>query len=427
MDIQHLYALYREHPFVQTDTRKIQSGELFFALKGDNFNGNVFAEKALSMGAAYAIIDDAAYATNKRCILVHDVLETLQALAKHHREQFNIPFIAITGSNGKTTTKELVHAVLLKHFKTTATVGNLNNHIGIPLTILRIPMDTEIAIIEMGANHQREIAGYCLYTLPTHGIINNCGKAHLEGFGGEEGVRKGKGELYDFLRGHEGTIFRNADLDYLLPMSAGIQHQITYGERGGDYTGHALQGGETLRVAVMRSGMEMTINTQLVGDYNVANVMAAVAVGHHFGVSVNAIREALEAYTPSNSRSQRIQRDTNTIILDAYNANPSSMRVAIQNFKQMDFPNKVVIIGGMMELGKDSVQEHQHIVDLLADTQWNHVLLVGGDFAHTSHNFHFVHNYKEAADQLNTWAPAHSGILIKGSRAFTLEKILDHQ
>lgn len=424
MEISALYAIYKQFPQVQTDTRAIQAGELFFALKGEHFNGNRFAEQALEKGAAYAIIDEAEFAVDARCILVDNVLETLQALAKYHREQFSIPFIAITGSNGKTTTKELVHAVLSKKFKTTATVGNLNNHIGIPLTILRIPMDTEMAIIEMGANHQREIAGYCLYALPTHGIINNCGKAHLEGFGGVDGVRKGKGELYDFLREQEGAIFRNVDLDYLVSMSNGIHRQITYGETAADYTGMVVHGGETLQVAITRAGLEMSIQTQLVGDYNLANILAAVAVGHHFGVSANAIREALEAYTPSNSRSQRIQRDTNTIILDAYNANPSSMRVAIQNFKQMDFPNKVVIIGGMMELGEDSVMEHQQIVELLQESNWNHVLLVGGDFEKTQHAYTFVANYEAAADYLKQIAPSHAGILIKGSRAFTLEKII---
>jgi UDP-N-acetylmuramoyl-tripeptide--D-alanyl-D-alanine ligase len=424
MELTALYALYLKHPKVQTDTRRIQSGELFFALKGDNFNGNQFAEQALALGAAYAIIDEAAYAVNERCIVVPNVLETLQALAKHHREQFTIPFIAITGSNGKTTTKELVHAVLLKRFKTTATVGNLNNHIGIPLTILQIPFGTEMAIIEMGANHQREIAGYCTYALPTHGIINNCGKAHLEGFGGVEGVRKGKGELYDYLRLHEGTIFRNVDLDYLVSMSAGINKQITYGETSADYTGMVVGGGETLQVAVMRAGMEMSIQTQLVGDYNVANVLAAVAVGHYFGVPANAIREALEAYTPSNSRSQRIQQGSNTIILDAYNANPSSMRAAIQNFTQMDFANKVVIIGGMMELGEESILEHQQIIDLLAESNWNHVVLVGGDFENTRHSYTFVNDYLAAKRWMQEKQLQHCAILIKGSRAFTLEKIL---
>lgn len=426
MEISALYAIYKQFPQVQTDTRAIQAGELFFALKGEHFNGNCFAKQALEKGAAYAIIDEAEFAVDARCIVVDNVLETLQALAKYHREQFTIPFIAITGSNGKTTTKELVHAVLSKKFKTKATVGNLNNHIGIPLTILRIPIDTEMAIIEMGANHQREIAGYCLYALPTHGIINNCGKAHLEGFGGVDGVRKGKGELYDFLREQEGAIFRNVDLDYLVSMSNGIHHQITYGETAADYTGMVVHGGETLQVAITCPGLEMSIQTQLVGDYNLANILAAVAVGHHFGVSANAIREALEAYTPSNSRSQRIQRETNTIILDAYNANPSSMRVAIQNFKQMDFPNKVVIIGGMMELGEDSINEHQQIVALLQETNWNHVLLVGGDFEKTEQPYTFVANYSEAAAYLKTLALTHAGILIKGSRAFTLEKVLDN-
>ena len=285
-------------------------------------------------------------------------------------------------------------------------------------------MDTEMAIIEMGANHQREIAGYCTYALPSHGIINNCGKAHLEGFGGIEGVRKGKGELYDYIRSSKGMIFRNADLDYLVSMSAGIEKQMTYGETAADYMGMAVRGGETLSVAIMRAGMEMTIHTQLVGDYNVANVLAAVAVGHYFGVPVQAIREALEEYTPSNSRSQRIQQGSNTIILDAYNANPSSMRAAIINFRQMDFANKVVIIGGMMELGEDSVMEHQQIIDLLAESNWHDVVLVGGDFARTQHNYLYVADYQAAKTWLATKAYEHTALLIKGSRAFTLEKII---
>ncbi|MBL7764992.1 MAG: UDP-N-acetylmuramoyl-tripeptide--D-alanyl-D-alanine ligase [Chitinophagaceae bacterium] len=422
--IEQLYAIYLKHPSVQTDTRKLQAGDLFFALKGENFNGNLFAEAAIKNGASYAIVDEKEYAHSPQCILVDNVLDTLQQLALYHRETFNIPFIAITGSNGKTTTKELMYAVLSSTFKTYATQGNLNNHIGIPLTLLSIKRDAEMAIIEMGANHQKEIASYCQYVKPTHALINNCGKAHLEGFGGIEGVRKGKGELYDYIRQHGGVIFKNADLDYLNEMASGITNQITYGKLNADYTYSSRMEHSFLQVSLTAPRMECTIHTHLVGEYNAANVMAAVAVGHTFKIPVDVIRRAIEAYMPDNSRSQLIQRGNNTIIMDAYNANPSSMYAAIKNFEQLDDPNKVVMLGGMMELGPESIQEHRRLVDLLMESNWHHVILVGGDFQHIDHPYLYFKDALAAKEWFDAQHFNHATILIKGSRAFTMEKII---
>lgn len=424
MNIEQIYQIYLSHPNVQTDTRKLKTGDLFFALKGDNFNGNAFAQTALEAGASYAIIDEESFKKDDRYILVDDVLTTLQQLALHHRNQFNIPFIAITGSNGKTTTKELVYTALSAKYKTYATEGNLNNHIGIPLTILKIRQDAEIAIIEMGANHQKEIEGYCKIALPTHALINNCGKAHLEGFGGIEGVRKGKGELYDYIREHKGTIFRNNDLDYLQHMSSGIQNVITYGTAASDYRGIISSNESFLQVAIVTPRLECTIQTQLVGEYNFPNVMAAVAVASHFEVAIQKIKEAIEAYAPSNSRSQLIQQDSNTIILDAYNANPSSMTVAIQNFRQADYPNKVVMLGAMKELGEESKKEHQDLIHLLKESNWNHVVLVGGDFASCQHDYHYFDDAETAKKWFQEQNFKQTAILIKGSRAIAMEKIL---
>ncbi|MFM2338111.1 MAG: hypothetical protein RL115_1304, partial [Bacteroidota bacterium] len=341
MNIEELYAIYLQYPSVQTDTRKLTAGDIFFALKGDNFNGNRFAAKAIEAGAACVVIDDAAYAIQGKTVLVDDVLSTLQLLAKHHRQQLPIPFLAITGSNGKTTTKELIHVVLSSTHKTYTTDGNLNNHIGVPLTILKIKKDAAIAVIEMGANHQREIASYCEYALPTHGLITNCGKAHLEGFGGVEGVRKGKGELFDYLRIHNGTAFVMWDYEYLHEMSKEIFPIIKYGAGNADVEGVAIKSEPFLQVKMNKGASIDIIKTQLVGDYNLPNVLAAVAVGKHFGIQDSKIKEAIEAYSPSNSRSQMLEKGTNRIILDAYNANPSSMKLAIENFAKINADKKV--------------------------------------------------------------------------------------
>jgi UDP-N-acetylmuramoyl-tripeptide--D-alanyl-D-alanine ligase len=425
MNIEKLYALYLQHPSIQTDTRKLQKGDIFFALKGDNFDGNSFAFKALEAGAAYAVVDDASVATNDKIILADDVLTVLQQLAKHHRMQFNIPFIAITGSNGKTTTKELVHAVLNTTYKAYTTKGNFNNHIGIPLTILSVKKDAAFAIIEMGANHQKEIEGYCTYTLPTHGIITNCGKAHLEGFGGVEGVRKGKGELYDYLRKNNGTAFVMWDYGYLQHMSNGILHIIKYGTNNEQYAGVVKQSEPFLEVDI-KQGMDVkTLQTQLVGDYNLPNVLVAIAVGKHFNINDDKIKKAIEAYAPSNSRSQMLQKDGNHIILDAYNANPTSMKAAIENFSKIHAPNKVVLLGSMAEMGTHSEEEHATIINLLNRLNFKEVVLVGDEFKKIKHSFVQLNNATEAKEwlQLKNFKNAH--ILIKGSRSMQMEKVLE--
>lgn len=467
MNIERLYQLYLQHPSIQTDTRKLKDGDLFFALKGPNFNGNQFALTALEQGAAYAVIDEAppeqASATlSERLIRVGDVLTTLQALALYHRRQFDIPFIAITGSNGKTTTKELVHAVLSRTYITYTTEGNLNNHIGVPLTLLSVKKDAQFAVIEMGANHQREIEGYCRYTLPTHGIITNAGKAHLEGFGGADGVKKGKGELYTFLRENNGTAFVMWDYDYLREMSKGIPHIVRYGTADAEITGIPDQeeAGSFLRVRITGGASTGIISTQLVGDYNLPNVLVAVAVGKHFGVPDDLIRQSIEAYSPSNSRSQLIHRDNNHIILDAYNANPSSMKAAIENFARMNItspgnpgatklpgaakfpatstfsatpenrgtapspPHKVLILGAMAELGEESLEEHRRIVHLIGKYPWHQVALVGGDFLRTPHSYLSFKNSREAGDWLRQAGFENTWLLIKGSRSTKMEEVL---
>jgi len=424
MIIEQLYQLYLQYPSIQTDTRKLKKGDIFFALKGANFNGNLFAEKALELGAAYAVIDEqVGDSTNERLILVNDALTTLQALAKYHRQQFTIPFIAITGSNGKTTTKELVSTVLATHYKTYTTLGNLNNHIGVPLTILSIGKDAEMAVIEMGANHQKEIASYCTYTLPDYGLITNCGKAHLEGFGGVEGVRKGKGELYDFIRNNNGLAFIFNDYDYLLDMSKGIAKRYTYSTTNGDIIGTALQSEPYLKVAVTK-GLQATIATQLVGDYNLPNVLCAVAIGKYFNVPNEKIIAAIENYSPSNSRSQMIEIAGNHIILDAYNANPTSMKAAIENFAKFPSSNKVLMLGGMMELGEESIAEHTAIVALIKQYNWANVVLVGGDFSKIEHPFVHLNNALEAKNWFTEQAFTNTYLLIKGSRSMAMEQIL---
>jgi UDP-N-acetylmuramoyl-tripeptide--D-alanyl-D-alanine ligase len=424
MTIAVLYQLYLQYPSVQTDTRKLKKGDIFFALKGPNFNANSFAVKALEAGAAYAVIDEALEVEDERLILVKDVLQTLQELAAYHRKQFNIPFIAITGSNGKTTTKELVYSVLATHYNTYTTQGNLNNHIGVPLTLLSIPAGAEMAVIEMGANHQKEIESYCVYTDPTHGIITNCGKAHLEGFGGLEGVRKGKGELYDYIRAHHGTIFRYNDYDYLHSMSKGIEKVYGYGTNEGNITGEVAASEPFLEVHMTKGTSFQQVSTQLVGAYNLPNVLCAIAVGKAFEVPNEKIKAAIESYAPSNSRSQMVEKEGNHIILDAYNANPTSMRAAIENFARLTAPQKVLMLGGMMELGEESKNEHQQIVDLINQYSWHKVVLVGGDFGKVNHNYIYFSNSTEAANWYQQQKFSTTHLLIKGSRSMQMEKII---
>jgi UDP-N-acetylmuramoyl-tripeptide--D-alanyl-D-alanine ligase len=426
MQMQQLYSIYLQYPSIQTDTRKLKTGDLFFSLKGPHFNGNKFAKQALDDGAAYVVIDEETGLDDKRLIKVDDALKTLQQLAKYHRTQFTIPFIAITGSNGKTTTKELVHEVLSSAYKTYTTKGNLNNHIGIPVTILSVKKDAEFAVIEMGANHQKEIESYCEYTLPTHGIVTNVGKAHLEGFGGEEGVIKGKGELYDYLRANSGTAFVFWDYDYLQEMSKGITEIKTYGTSDAEITGIASSNGsQFLEVSMMKGTGIKNIKTNLIGDYNLPNVLVAVAVGKYFNVPDEKIKLSLENYIPSNSRSQLIEKDSNKIILDAYNANPTSMKAAIENFAKMESGYKILLLGGMMELGNESIAEHEAIVKLIAAYNWEAVVLVGGDFNNIKHPFINFATPDEARTWLKQQDFKNSLLLVKGSRSMQMEKVIE--
>jgi len=431
MEISELYEIYKKYPSVQTDTRKIEKGDIFFALKGPNFNGNEFVQTAIEGGASYAVIDEKKFEIPDKTILVDDVLTVLQQLANHHRRQFNnaagggIPFIAITGSNGKTTTKELIHAVLASTHITYTTEGNLNNHIGIPLTLLKIKEDAQMAVIEMGANHIGEIASYCEIVMPTHGLITNCGKAHLEGFGSEEGVRKAKGELFDFLRTlTHGYAFVMWDYDYLQKMSKGISGVIKYGTRGDAHViGRVLKSDPLLEVEILQGLDEKLIKTQLVGEYNLPNVLAAITIGKYFNVTDAKIKFAIENYTPSNSRSQLIQKGDNKIILDAYNANPSSMKLAIENFSKIP-GDKVLILGSMAELGKESEKEHQALVEQIADHKWKEVILVGNEFEKISHSFHQFKNSEEVQNWMQQQRFKNTNILIKGSRSMQMEKAL---
>lgn len=425
--IEALYSIYTAHSSVVTDTRKLKSGDLYFALKGPNFNGNLFAMAALEAGAAYAIVDEEipnSSAFQDRIIFVDDVLSTLQALAKYHRQQFNIPFIAITGSNGKTTTKELVYTVLASHFKSYTTQGNLNNHIGVPLTLLSIPKDAEIAVIEMGANHQKEIESYCAYTLPTHGMITNCGKAHLEGFGSEAGVKKGKGELFDFLSAENGTAFIMEDYEYLQTMSNKIPHVIGYGQHNGQIQGEAIDHNGMLTVKINKGIALDQIQTHLVGNYNLPNILAAVAIGQHFKVPNEKIKSAIENYVPTNSRSQLLTWNNNEVILDAYNANPSSMKLAVENFAKIKKENKMVCLGGMRELGVDTLMEHQALIDQLKQTNWKQVILVGSEFKPCVHSYLYFDTVIEAKAWLHAQHLKGHTLLIKGSRGIQMEQLI---
>jgi UDP-N-acetylmuramoyl-tripeptide--D-alanyl-D-alanine ligase len=404
-------------------------GDLYFALKGPNFNGNTFALAALENGANFAIVDEPiAYseAIDYKILQVDDVLTTLQALAKHHREQFTIPFIGITGSNGKTTTKELVYTVLASAFKTYTTQGNLNNHIGVPLTLLSIKSDAEMAVIEMGANHQKEIESYCTYAMPNYGLITNCGKAHLEGFGSEEGVKKGKGELFDYLRSNHGTAFVMSDYEHLVNMSAGISEVISYGNSSGALQANPATLNGFLQVNFTKGSPIETIQTQLVGEYNLPNILAAVSIGLYFKVPAEKIKAAIENYAPSNSRSQLLKWKGNDIILDAYNANPSSMQLAIENFAKLNAAHKVVCIGGMKDLGTTSMAEHQSLIQLLEKNKWEQVVLVGGDFEYCQHDYTFFPNAFEAKIWMQQQAFLNRTILIKGSRGIKMEQVLEN-
>jgi UDP-N-acetylmuramoyl-tripeptide--D-alanyl-D-alanine ligase len=424
MNIEDIYKIYRQFPSIQTDSRKLEKEDIFFALKGPNFNGNHFAKQALDTGAAYVVADEPLSFKDEKIIAVDDVLTTLQQLAKFHRNQFKIPFIAITGSNAKTTTTHLLHEVLSSSFKTYTTKRNLKNPIGVPITLLKIKVNAEMAVIEMGANHLNEIAGYCEYAQPTHGLITNIGKAHLEGFGGVENVKKGKGELFNYLRKHKGIAFINADDPAVLEISKGIDKIIFYGRTGKDFNGKLIKSDPFAEVLVS-GAEEIHIKTNLTGGYNFSNVMAAVAVGRCFNVEDEKIKKAIENYKPVNSRSQLIEQGSNTIILDAYNANPGSMKAAIENFASMKADKKVLLLGSMMELGADSRDEHAYIISLLGKYSWDAVVLVGKNFGELDHSYLNFDTSLQAKAWLQKQHFENTHILIKGSRSMQMEKVLE--
>lgn len=417
MNITELYQLYTQTYLVDTDTRKIRKGSLFFALKGDNFNGNEFAAEAIKSGASYAVIDEEKYNTLPNTIMVGNVLETLQKLANFHRKQLALPIISLTGSNGKTTTKELINAVLSKKFATVATTGNLNNHIGVPLTLLSMTPKTEIGIVEMGANHLKEIEFLCSIAEPNYGLITNFGKAHLEGFGDFEGVIKAKSELYDFLRGNKGTVFINTDDALQVKQSSGINAI--------EFNSSAIQFVEA-NPFVKVQFKNVIIESKLIGKYNYNNIAVAVAVGNHFNVPETDIKNAIENYTPVNNRSQIIQKGTNKIILDAYNANPSSMQAALENFAQLKDINKIVFLGDMFELGKDSKTEHEKIANLATSCNFTKVFLIGKAFSTISvKNAYVSESFESFKNSTNYSNINNATILIKGSRGMALERLLD--
>lgn len=429
MSLSVLYDLFLRHPAVCTDTRKVVPGSLFFALKGPNFNGNLFAQEALDKGAAYAVVDKSEVSgNNDRFVGVEDTLETLQDLAYHHRMQMDIPVIAITGSNGKTTTKELTTAVCRTRYRTLATEGNLNNHIGVPLTLLRLRPEHQVAIIEMGANHQREIALYCRIAAPTHGLITNCGKAHIEGFGGEAGVRKGKGELYDYLREEGGKVFLYADAPYLEEMAAGISGILRYGSSENcEVQGTLLPDAKGfLRFRAKTKNDTAAIQTQLVGDYNLPNALAALAVGDALGIPLAEGARAVADYTPDNSRSQQIAWAGNTLILDAYNANPSSMRAAISAFADRTGGKGILWLGAMKEMGVDSEKEHRELVQFIQQWPWGNVVLVGKEFENTVTDARWFPDVETAFMEMQKDAlPSGENILLKGSRGSRMERLLE--
>ena len=428
MSITALYDLFLKHPVLSTDSRNIPSGCIFFALKGDNFNGNGFALQAIEKGAAWAVVDEDI--PGDKCIRTEDVLKTLQELARHHRQQLQIPFLAITGSNGKTTTKELVHAVLASHQPTYATKGNLNNHIGVPLSVLAVTSQHRFAVIEMGANHLQEIALLCSIALPDYGMITNVGKAHLEGFGGFEGVKKGKGELYEALVARNGTVFLNDDNLHLQGMAdkAGVKHKIRYGTGPtADCRGRLLTGLPFVVMEWQDSQDSGNISTFLAGAYNFENILAAVCIGRHFGVPVDRIHKAISSYVPSNSRSQLVVNGTNKMILDAYNANPTSMSAALKNFDAMPEPRKILFVGEMAELGEEGPKEHQAIADLVDQMNVEEVILVGQNFRHVK--LRRPCQYFDTSEQAAAYAKekkfTNAAFLIKGSRSTQMEKVFE--
>ncbi len=427
MSIEEIHKLFISCNAICTDTRSIKENAIYFALKGSNFNGNLFAEKALELGCSYSFIDEGDY-NNSKIIKVNDVLETLQKLANYHRKYLNIPIIGITGSNGKTTTKELVARVLQKRYKTFATNGNLNNHIGVPLSLLSMNKEHEIGVIEMGANHQGEIEMLSNICEPNYGLITNIGKAHLEGFGGEEGVIKGKSELYKNIRKSNGLLFVNGDNDLLMRLSKGID-LCTYGTNSKcNISGTLIQESPTIISEFLHQGITTNLNSKLSGKYNFYNILAAVSIGEYFKVKTTDIIQAIESYESDNNRSQLVKTKYNSIFLDAYNANPSSMEAAIENFNSINSENKIVILGVMNELGEASEIEHQNLVNNVTNKKFNRVFLVGKNFEKINTNAAIIkfESLESISDYLQKNEIKDADILIKGSRSNQLEKLVQY-
>jgi UDP-N-acetylmuramoyl-tripeptide--D-alanyl-D-alanine ligase len=423
MNIEQLYELYKLSYKVSTDTRKITKGCIFFALKGENFNGNEFAGEALKKGASYAIVDEEEFKTSDATILFDDVLTTLQILATYHRKQLGIPIISLTGSNGKTTTKELINAVLSTSFKTTATQGNLNNHIGVPLTLLSMTTDTEIGIVEMGANHLKEIEFLCNIALPDYGYITNFGKAHLEGFGSIQGVIKGKTELYRHLEKRNKKVFVNANDQIQMDKTKGLQ-RFTFGNESSNLDITLIEANPF--VYVKYNNIQMKSN--LIGYYNFNNIAAAIAIGHYFKIDKSNIKTGIENYFPENNRSQILNRNSNKIILDAYNANPTSMQAALDNFSGLKEENKIVVLGDMFELGKDAAVEHQIISDMVGKMQLDNAYLIGEIFYKTKVKNESVLTFKSFDDFKQHFINhkiKDTLLLIKASRGMALERVVE--
>lgn len=431
MEISTLYQIFNQCNGVTTDSRHCPKGSLFIALKGDTFNGNAFAAKALESGCAYAVIDEAEYLVpgDDRYLLTDNCLLTLQRLARHHRRQLGTRIIGITGTNGKTTTKELIAAVLSRRYHLLYTEGNLNNHIGVPLTLLRLKPEHELAVVEMGASHPGDIHELVEIAEPDMGLITNVGKAHLEGFGSFEGVMRTKGELYDWLRKQPAPlVFLHADNPYLTKMAAGLPH-VTYGEGDTNYIcGQLTSCSPFLAFAWKKQGETEThqVQTQLIGSYNLPNALAAVTIGTYFDVDAALIDLALTEYAPQNNRSQLKQTADNTLIIDAYNANPTSMMASLTNFRQMEATHKVAILGDMRELGQDSAEEHQKIVDYLEECDFERIILVGSQFAATRHSYETYADAPALIEALKQEKPTGKTILIKGSNGIRLSTVVDY-
>jgi UDP-N-acetylmuramoyl-tripeptide--D-alanyl-D-alanine ligase len=425
MAIQDLYSKFQESTGVSTDTRKIDQGSMFFALKGDRFNANEFASQALEKGASYVVIDDPKYKVNDRCIVVDDVLTTLQQLARHHRDQLKIPVVGLTGSNGKTTSKELLNAVLSAKFKTYATKGNLNNHIGVPLTVLAIDRSCEIAVVEMGANHVGEIAALCAIANPTHGFITNIGKAHIGTFGGFDNIVRAKSELYQHIITTNGVGFINSQNPILANMAKRFKEPVFYPAIGDFYTCQLLDADPYVKVKA-ENGEEITTN--LIGTYNFENIAAALCIGKFFGVDSSKANAAIASYVPGNMRSQIVKQGSNTIILDAYNANPSSMQAAIENLALMKGDRKVVILGDMFELEEEAAKEHHNIGKLLREKGFKEIYLCGSLFRTALEEIPFALHFPTKAElrvHLEKDKFNNATILVKASRGIGLETIVD--